>query len=315
MKLTRRQFMVTAFAAGLTAGAGALILNGDEKPAFVWRGSALGGEARVSLYGPDQDAAKRALEAVASEIERLENIFSLHRDASELSHLNAGGILHTPSRDMLDLVRSAIDWRSRTGGAFDPTVQPLWLEASKGREISGEALAMTGTPVTFTDQSIALVPGAALTLNGIAQGRIADRVTEILASHGYTDVVIDAGELRIPGKVRRAVGIPAAKVAITVAGVAIATSEPKSMIFEPRTFRHHLIDPKTGCSPRHWESISVLAPTAEKADALSTAFAVLPHEAVSDLVATIGDVAIIGADGRGRVRRFGDIDQFASGGA
>jgi thiamine biosynthesis lipoprotein len=314
MKLTRRKFMVTAFATGLAGGAGALILNGDQQPAFVWRGSALGGEARVSLYGAGQDAAKSALDAVAGEIERLESIFSLHRTASELSQLNASGTLSTPSRDIIDLVRSAVDWRSRTSGAFDPTVQPLWQAASAGREISSETLAKAGTPIAINDQGIALALGAALTLNGIAQGRIADRVTEILAAHGFNDVVIDAGELRIPGTVRRAVGIPAAKVAITVAGVAIATSEPKSMIFDARTFRHHLIDPKTGRSPRHWESISVLAPTAEMADALSTAFAVLPHDAVADLVATIGHVAIIGADGRGRVRRFGDIDQFAGGG-
>jgi thiamine biosynthesis lipoprotein ApbE len=43
------------------------------------------------------------------------------------------------------------------------------------------------------------------------------------------------------------------------------------------------------------------------ADALSTAFAVLPYEAVADLVATIGDVAIIGSDARDRIRRMGDL--------
>src|SRR5690606_21605079 len=97
----------------------------------------------------------------------------------------------------------------------------------------------------------------------------------------------------------------ALKSAISVSEVAIATSEPKALIFDPKTFRHHLIDPKTGESPRHWESISVLAPTAEAADALSTASAILPYETVGDLVATLADVAVIGADAKGRVRTFG----------
>jgi thiamine biosynthesis lipoprotein len=152
-------------------------------------------------------------------------------------------------------------------------------------------------------------------LNGIAQGRIADRVTDILIGHGFTDVVIDAGELRLPGTTRRAVGIPAAKAAVSVAGVAIATSEPKTLVFDTKTFRHHLIDPHTGESPRHWLSLSVFAPNAEAADALSTAFAVLPYEAVADLVAAIGDVAVIGADARDRIRRMGDLRLTGSSGA
>ena len=158
--------------------------------------------------------------------------------------------------------------------------------------------------ITFGD-AIALPSQSLVTLNGIAQGRIADRVTEVLRAHGFDDVVIDAGELRIPGRERRAVGIPALQSAISVADVAIATSEPKALVFDPKTFRHHLIDPHTGKSPRYWESISVLAPTAETADALSTAFAILPHDAVGDLAATFDDIAVIGADAKGRVRTLG----------
>ena len=127
--------------------------------------------------------------------------------------------------------------------------------------------------------------------------------------------MIDAGELRLPGKERRAVGIPAAKTAVSVAEIAIATSEPKSLVFDQQTWRHHLIDPKTGTSPRHWESISVFAPTAETADALSTGFAVLPHDAVADIANSIRDVAVIGRDGKGRIRRLGDKALFGAQGS
>lgn len=315
MKMTRRKFLVSAAALGAAGGLGALIANGDSAPAFVWRGAALGGEARVSIYGADREQAQQALAAVAQEIDRLEAIFSLHRSDSELTRLNAAGRMSSPSRDLLDVLRAAIEWRGRTGGAFDPTIQTVWEAASVHADITPSLLATAGTAVGLDEGAITLAPGSKLTLNGIAQGRIADRVTELLAAHGFTDVVVDAGELRLPGRQRRAVGIPAAKAAVSVAEIAVATSEPKSLVFDPKTWRHHLIDPRTGESPRYWESISVFAPTAEKADALSTGFVVMPHEAVADLAQSISGVAVIGRDGRGRVRRLGDKSLFGAKGS
>lgn len=304
MHLSRRKFLVTASAAGATCGLGAIIANGDAAPSHVWRGSALGGEARVALYGSDADAAAHALAEVAHEIERLENIFSLHREASELARLNATGQLDGASQDLIDVLRAGGMWKNKTAGAFNPLVQPLWQAAAKGEEISRDMLDAARGEITIGTR-IVLPQSARVTLNGIAQGRIADRVTERLRGFGFENVVVDAGELRIPGKERRAVGVPALKSAISVCDVAIATSEPKALVFDPKVFRHHLIDPRTGESPRHWESITVLAPSAEDADALSTAFAILPYETVGDLVAGLDDVAVIGADGKGRVRIFG----------
>jgi FAD:protein FMN transferase len=307
MRLTRRHFIVSAAAASAVGGVAAFIATGDETPGFVWRGSALGGEAQVSLYGADEEAARRALDAVALEIARLETIFSLHQETSELSLLNRDQVLSSPSRDLRELLRSALDWRLKTEGAFDPTVQRLWEAAAAGRDPSRELIKTAGTEITLAENSVGIEQGSALTLNGIAQGRIADRVTEILVNHGFVDVVVDAGELRLPGRKRRAVGIPAAKAAVSVAEVAIATSEPKSLLFDPKGRRHHLIDPRTGESPRYWQSISVFAADAQTADALSTAFAVLPFEAVADLALTIGDISVIGRDRKGRIRRFGNL--------
>lgn len=305
MRISRRKFLVTATAAGTACGLGAIIANGDAAPSHVWRGAALGGEARVALYGVDSDAATQALDAVAREIERLEDIFSLHRETSELSRLNAQGQLQGASRDLVEVLRAASHWRKKTEGAFNPLVQTMWTAAVRSADISRVMLDAVQGEISIADQ-LALPDQSLVTLNGIAQGRIADRITERLRDFGFDNVVIDAGELRIPGRPPRAVGIPALKSAISVCEVAIATSEPKALIFDPLTFRHHLLDPRTGQSPRHWESISVLAPSAEMADALSTAFAILPHDAVGDLVATLGDVAVFGADAQGRVRKFGN---------
>jgi len=306
MKFSRRSFIVTAIGAGL-AGGGAMFATRDGNQAYQWRGAALGGEARVVLFNADEATARTALVAIENEIERLENIFSLHRETSQLRQLNRDGRLAAPSHDLVDVLNASLEWKKKTAGAFDPTVQPIWLSAAAGEPISSQVLERVGGDISINGEAVTLTPGGSLTLNGIAQGHIADRVTGILGAHGFNDVVIDAGELRLAGRQRRAVGIRSAKVAVSVAEIAVATSEPKSLVFDPRSFRHHLIDPRTGDSPRHWLSISVFAPTARMADALSTGFCVLHHDVVADLVASLPEVAVVGADAKGRIRRYGNL--------
>jgi|SRR5688572_19612830 hypothetical protein len=72
---SRRKFIVSTVAAGLVGGAGTLIARGDRAPAYMWRGAALGGEARVApqwrrrrnglnsdghLYAPSRDLSHRS---------------------------------------------------------------------------------------------------------------------------------------------------------------------------------------------------------------------------------------------------------------
>ena len=57
---------------------------------------------------------------------RLEGIFSLYREDSALSRLNRQGYLDDPPADLLQLLSVSLRYGRLTGGAFDPTVQPLW---------------------------------------------------------------------------------------------------------------------------------------------------------------------------------------------
>ena len=78
-----------------------------------------------------------------------------------------------------------------SGGAFDITVQPLWRtyeehfwsRSDVAPDISRPALDVARTLVDFRrvqagTKRIALPPGMAITLNGIAQGYITDRIVE-----------------------------------------------------------------------------------------------------------------------------------------
>jgi len=272
---------------------------------WEWRGNALGAEARIALAAP-RDQAEAALAAVTAEIDRLEDIFSLHRPGSQLARLNAAGSLDGPARDLREALAASAHWSRATEGAFDPAVQPLWRLWARGEGDAQTALdRVRAAHVSVADARITLAPGTGLTLNGIAQGIVADRVADLLARHGFTAPLIDTGEMRLPGGEQRIVALPDAGLRLRLAEAAVATSAPAALTFDPAGRHHHLFDPHSGASPCWWRSVTVVAPTAEAADALSTAFAVSSPESVGDLAAGLPDTAVIATSRDGRTRRFG----------
>ena len=70
--------------------------------------------------------AEAALDAAAHMIRRLEDLWSVTRENSELYTLNhSGGLPVELSSETEDLLARALALAGETGGAFDPTVYPL----------------------------------------------------------------------------------------------------------------------------------------------------------------------------------------------
>jgi FAD:protein FMN transferase len=80
---------------------------------------------------------------------------------------------------------------------------------------------------------------------------------------------------------------------------AVATSAGAGFRFDSRGRLTHLFDPATGRSPSLYSTVSVIAPTATEADALSTAFSLMPVSRIQDVVAARPNVQarIVEADG------------------
>jgi hypothetical protein len=66
---------------------------------------------------------------------------------------------------------------------------------------------------------------------------------------------------------------------------AVATSAGAGFRFDRLGRFTHLFDPATGRSPSLYSTVSVIAPTATEADALSTAFSLMPLSRIQDIVA------------------------------
>ena len=293
MKLARRRFLAMSAAAAGVALAG----PAGARP-FRRRWRALGAEASLTLTGLDRAAASGIVRRVEAEIARLEDIFSLYRAGSELRRLNGAGRLRHPSHEMLELLDLARLANTATGGAFDASVQPLWQlhagAAAEGRApASGEiasALARVGWRHVRTGAGLVRFdrPGMALTLNGIAQGYIADRVARLLRAQGLTDLLIDTGEIQALGSredgrpwragIALADGTPVRRTALS--DRALATSAPHATLLDAGRGLGHILDPRTGRPAARWRLASVSAPQAALADALSTAFCLMDRHAI-----------------------------------
>jgi thiamine biosynthesis lipoprotein len=296
-RLTRRR------ALGLVAAAASLplALRATRATAEVvtWRGRALGAPATLILHHPDRPAAERLVAACVAELDRLESILSLYRPDSALSALNRAGALAAPPPELVAILADCRRFHAATAGAFDPTVQPLWRlyadhfqaggsEAGPPPAAIGAALGKVSLDaVAASRDRIAFArPGMALTLNGIAQGWITDRVVDLLRAAGVTSTLVDMGEIRALGDDAGApwsVGVDGDDRVLALADRAVATSAPAGFAFDTAGRFTHLIDPRTGATPALFARVTVTAPTAAEADALSTALAL-----VDDLPATPG---------------------------
>ena len=294
---TRRRFLaIAAAAAGLPiaavrAGAGTAHLH-------RWSGIALGAAAEIVLHDPDAASARRLIARCVAEIDRLEDVFSLYRSESAISRLNRDGRLAAPPLELVALLAEARTYAERTEGAFDVTVQPLWRLyaahfARPGADPRGPGEAEHAKAQALVDYRAVEVepagvrfdrPGLAVTLNGIAQGYITDRVAALLQDAGMGDVLLDIGEVRALGRhpdgrpwhvgLRHAAEPETVARTVTLTDRAVATSAGIASPFDASGRHHHLFDPATGRPAPGAGQVSVIAPRTTMADALSTALAV-----------------------------------------
>jgi thiamine biosynthesis lipoprotein len=308
--LTRRRFIAISAAVAATAvwpgraSAGSGLLE--------WRGVALGANATIRLVHPEPAVGRQLLRRCVDEIERLERIFSLYRPDSLLCRLNESGVVELPPFELVELLSYAADVSAATEGAFDVTVQPLWQRyaehfAAVGANPAGPPLDDVLALVDWRGISLAAGrivfsrPGMAVTLNGIAQGFITDRVADLLRREGMDSVLIDLGESRALGAHPEGrpwrVGLvdPADPARLSthldLEDAAVATSGGYGTAFEPTGRHNHLIDPRSGRSAPAQRSVSVVAPRATVADAASTALALLPLGEVRRILRRLGATA------------------------
>lgn len=286
------------------------------------RSKALGSQVSITALHASPSAAEQAIEAAFAELETVEQVMSLYRPESQLCRLNKSGSLNDPHPYLVEVLSHAQTMAQESGGAFDVTVQPLWqiyaAAHQEGRLPDEVAVNAAKSKVHWRQMQVSAKrillrgSGTAITLNGIAQGFAADRAMAALRAHGIEHALVDTGEIAPLGTKEQGMpwkaGIqhprePDAFVALAqLEGRCLATSGDYATTFSPDRKYNHLFDPRTGRSPDELASVSIAAPTAMQADALSTAVFVLGPSRGLELVEWLEgvDAFFVLKDGRTR---------------
>lgn len=311
----RRTICIMAAAAGLplipfASGAEAAI-----EP-VVWQGHALGAPATLILNIDDKVLAARLINRVVAEVARLESIFSLYKDGSALRELNRVGALVAPPFEMVALLEACRSAWDASGGAFDPTIQPLWMLyarhfSSPDAEPAGPesqeldaALSRVGFDgVRFNRDRIAFArPEMALSFNGIAQGYVTDRIVDLLREAGMTSSLVNMGENRAIGAqpdgrpwriglAETETGLAPDKI-LQIVNRAVSTSSASGFHFDPSARFGHILDPRRGSVPPFYRRMTVIAPDATTADAMSTAFSLMKRDAIQSFLQLHPEIAV-----------------------
>jgi FAD:protein FMN transferase len=246
--------------------------------------------------GSDPRITGEALEAGLDEVDRLEGILSNWREDSELSRLNREARLGpvTVSGDLFKAIRLSLRWARETGGAFDPTVEPLTRRFRSG---SGGGKMLSSTePKSFAEHGdwrdvvadasrrTILFRGKVegLDLGGIGKGYALDCAAVFLRLRGLRSFLLDAG-----GQIL-AMGNPRGEKGWLTA---VADPEHRERPLLPLLLRNvsaatsgnserpgEILDPASGLPVLTPGSSTAVAAEASAADALSTALFVLGPE-------------------------------------
>ncbi|EKU28311.1 MULTISPECIES: FAD:protein FMN transferase [Alcaligenes] len=309
--VSRRRFIgIVAATSALTCVPWAVkAMQAATTPLSSWQGVALGADAQLHIHHPDPVFAQTLIDQALSEVRRLERIFSLYEQDSALRRLNRDGYLKQAPGDLTRLLLESQRLSELTNGAFDPTVQVLWELCSQAAQRSAktsipdaaeikQALKQVGyQAIHIQDDTIQLQhPGMALTLNGIAQGYITDRITEQLKQAGLEHALVDMGEIRslgvAPGNRPWRVGLAGdpshttSLLNLNVHNQAISTSSGAGTVLSRDGSITHLFNPANGQARPLYRSVSVVAGNATIADALSTAFSWMSPQEITRVLAS-----------------------------
>lgn len=161
--------------------------------------------------------ASDALGLAFTEASRLERVFSRHDGGTPVSELNRAGRLRAAPAELVRVVNRSLFYGALTGGSFDVTVQPVIDLFRAHRNPSGELtlddselraaralVGRRGLQVSGADLSFAR-SGMGITLDGIAKGYIADRVSAVLTSAGVKNHLVNAAGTSWPRGISRRV--------------------------------------------------------------------------------------------------------------
>jgi thiamine biosynthesis lipoprotein ApbE len=284
----------------------------------------------ISAYASDKDRVEKAFNDVLKEVNRLDLLMSNYKKESELSKVNKNAASEPVycDNELAYIIEQSLQYSDITDGAFDITIGPLmkkWgffkrqgkvqdkpnkediesvLESVSYKNIIIEEKIKKSL---FRDPTIVKTisfrnPGTQIDLGGIGKGYAVDMATRILKGNRIRAALINfAGNIYAygtpPGKESWVIGLQHPRKSegllnsFEIKDKAVSTSGDyeKFFIIDGKRYSH-IIDPRTGNPVKDIVSVTIIADTATRADALSTGVFVLGLDKGMELIETLPDV-------------------------
>jgi FAD:protein FMN transferase len=242
--------------------------------------------------------AEVCLEAVCSEVTRIEELLSRFLPDSDISRVNrsAGRKSEKVNFDTFEVLSKAIEFSRNFPGCFDATIEPLVNLWSNGKQsltqpeeqsikqvlplVNYQDLIMDPWEMTVGLRNV----GQSIDLGGIGKGFAGDKVREVFKKFGISSAYSNLGGnvvtlgakpdgspwhigIQHPRQENKLIG------SVSVVDQTVVTSGDYQRYFTDRLGKrhHHILDPTTGCPAESGLiSVSIVTEKSLAADALST---------------------------------------------
>ncbi|HPC36173.1 MAG TPA: FAD:protein FMN transferase [Candidatus Marinimicrobia bacterium] len=295
---------------------------------------AMGTVIEITVLDTTEAEANSALEAGFAEINRISAQFWEGKPEGPIYAFN-----HRTTEavalplEILELIARCEDYSAKLDGAFDITVGTvLQLYNFKGDSLRPPDIAIIKAllpAVNYQNLIIDFSKGqlsaknrqTKIGLGAVAKGYGVDRAITAIAKHNVAGALVNAGgdlrTLRRTDGQKWRIGIQDPRQADNILLViefdsgAVATSGDyeKFFMYEGKRI-HHILNPRTGLPADSCQSVTVIAPTAEQADAMATGLFILGASAGQKALENFPNCEVLWICADGRVVQSAGFEKY-----
>lgn len=257
----------------------------------------MGNHFEITVVGTDQQWADDRIDAAIGEIRRIEKLLTTFDESSQVNAINAEAGIAPVSvdREVFELIQRSLKISTVTDGAFDITYgsldKRLWnfdrtMQELPDAETARKMVKLINYHHVLLDEKACTVmlkeKGMRIGFGGIGKGYAADRAKDLLLQQGVQSGIVNAsGDLTAWGVDAEGkpwkVGIadpdhadrPFSYLPVNNMAVATSGNYEKFVVIDGKKYSH-TINPKTGLPVTGIKSVTIIAPNAELADAMTT---------------------------------------------
>ena len=284
---------------GCRSGSGRMPLS-----RFEFQQPHMGTSFTITLYAPDEIAARTSAEAAFAKVAALNQTMTDYDPESELMRLcrQPVGQPVRVSAELFDILAESLRIAELSGGAFDPTIGPvvrLWRRARRTETLptpeqiahARESVGWRKLQLDAKQQTVTLLAtNMQLDLGGIAKGYAADAALKVLREQGIRSALVAAsGDIAVgdapPGQAswRVSIGTPFQREGrertLLLKNAAVSTAGDSEQFVIINGIRYsHIVDPRTAVGLTNRCQVSVIAPHGLQTDGFDTAVSILGAE-------------------------------------